>query len=527
MRIVFIVAALVACDDDGSSRLPVDAAPDASEADGGDAVAPDAAEPDARAPDGAAPEWEPVVEWEGCPLPGGGGECADILVPADWGDPTGPTLEIRVSRVRPGSGFGPRPPALGQVWLLAGGPGQAGSDWAGARGLFERVAPGFEMYMVDFRGTGASSYLACDLGGFEGDREACVEGLQATWGELLPHFTVTASARDVGELAARLRLPDQPLVVIGASFGTYWANRYLQLYPDQPTAVVVDGLCPPGRCDFGTVQDTANNEVARALFDLCAADEVCAEKLDGDPWGFLGDLFERVDAGGHCPPLETDHPGLAAYIAGALFDPSARDFLPAVMYRFARCEPGDVAAIEHYNERVFGASGGVNGGWSDAARFHVVASELFPDPPPTAAEVEALHRTLYSATRDTVFLAWVAEVWPRYPRDQWVGGFAETDVPMLMLNGTLDPATSPGVAEGYAEAFTGTHQHYVPLAWVGHGTLGSPCAQTLLQAFLADPEGPLDTSCAATARNPPELNPGAARSRTFFGVDDPWENPAE
>lgn len=526
---VLLWIVLGACDDadadaetDGAT---LDAAPE-------DATLPDAANdgplPDAPPPDGPPPEWAPpLIEWAPCELPGvGTGGCADVLVPADWAEPGGPTLEVHLSRVAaPPDPFDPSP--RGQIWALAGGPGQPGSDWAGAAPLFAQLAPGYDLYMLDFRGTGGSSYLACDLELDEPGRARCIERLQAAWGDLLPHFTVTASSRDLGELIEALRPDGAPVLVVGASFGTYWANRYLQLYPDQPTAVVLDSLCAPGRCDYSEFQARAANEVARTFFGLCAADEVCNARLGGDPWAFVGALHERVAAGGHCPPLETDGVGLRDYLAMTLFDPRARDFLPAVLYRFARCEAGDVAAIEHFNEVAFGATGGVNGGWSDALRFHVATSELLPDPPPTVEQMEAVDATLYAATRESVVLAWLAERWPRYPRDAWVGGFAGTDVPILMLNGTLDPATSPRVAEGFAEAFTGAHQHYVLLANVAHGTLGNGCAQALLRAFVADPRGALDAGCAATAAPPPDLSPTEGRSRTWFGTDDPWDDPAE
>lgn len=484
-------------------------------------AAQDAGWPDASPLD-AGSEWTLVeVEWGGCSLPPGvDAECTTIEVPADWTDPLGATIEVHLSRIVH-EGGNPR----GQLWGLAGGPGQAGSAYAGSAELFRELMPELDLYMLDFRGTGAGAYLDCTAELERNNIQACVARLQTEWGARLPHFTVSAAARDLGELIGALGPDQEPVLIFGASFGTYWANRYLQLYPAQADAVIVQGLCSPGLCDYSLSHDRAVNGLARDFFELCGADPTCNQKLGGDPWGFVGDLHARIAAGGHCPDLPADNDSLRWYISAAMFNPQARDLLPAVLYRFTRCDPGDVDAIEHYNTLAFEGVGGRSalGESSMPLRFHVAMSELIPDPPPTLEELEAGYLSYYAGADESFLFSSLFDVWPRYPRDAWSGAFAVTDIPILMLNGTLDPATPPSVAQGFAEAFTADHQHYVLLPFLSHSVVGDACAQRLIAAFAADPQGELDTSCTAELPGP-NFDASPEQSLQWLGTADPWEN---
>lgn len=475
--------------------------------------------PDAALDAGPATGFEVRIEWsEDCPGLGTRGRCADVEVPADWDAPDGLTMTVRLTHM-PGTGSGD------QHWLLAGGPGQSGGSLTPGAGFFSGLAGGADVYLLDFRGTGESaSRLDCGaLDLYEPETRAqCVQTLESEAGELLPHYTVTGAARDLGELIEATRAEGQRVLVNAGSFGTYWAHRYLQLYPDQADAVLLDSLCPPGTCDYSRFQDAASNDVARAFFGLCSEDAACNDRLGGDPWAFVGALHEKVATTDHCPEIGANPVALRQYINSVLMNAGARAVLPAVLYRFDRCTPADISAIQHFNARVFGPTGGDTGGWSTPLRFHIVVSELLPDPPPTVAEMETLHDGLYSTFSESVVMAEAAETWPAGPRDVLIDGRADTEIPILMLNGTLDPATSPGVAEPFRSLFDGPHQHYVMLPHVTHGTLNSPCAQSLARAFFAEPTADLDVACTA-ALPAPDLSPEAMVAEQWLGVADAWD----
>ena len=63
------------------------------------------------------------VEWSDCK---GGFECARVVVPVDYADPDGPTLEVAVNRL-PASGD-----RIGSLLVNPGGPGVSGLSYARA-----------------------------------------------------------------------------------------------------------------------------------------------------------------------------------------------------------------------------------------------------------------------------------------------------------------------------------------------------------------------------------------------------------
>ena len=120
----------------------------------------------------------------------------------------------------------------------------------------------------------------------------------------------------------------------------------------------------------------------------------------------------------------------------------ARTYLPATVYRMARCEPGDVDAIETMLTLFFGEEAELtyyDTLGSDSLLYNVALSEIWPEDPPPIASILAEQAKLYVSTGLTPEMA-VAR-WGHYPDDAYVGAWAVTDTPLLMLNGDLDPQT--------------------------------------------------------------------------------------
>ncbi|MCA9624322.1 MAG: alpha/beta fold hydrolase, partial [Myxococcales bacterium] len=458
---------------------------------------------------GEGGSYEMVVSWMACEP--SGAECATIDVPADWEARRGATLPFFVRRVL-------RPNARGQLWLLQGGPGAAGDGWLGALPYFAQIAPDLDVYMPDHRGTGQSARLTCNLD----DVTTCVADLTRGVGATLPHFTTTAAARDVGEVIAHVREADEAVFVIGASYGTYWAHRYLQVFPSQASGVVLDSPCAPGTCDYSIFQDAAANDVGHDLLDACGADTFCASKLGSDPWTRLSALLDDLDVG-HCPEIGATRADLREFLFSLALSTYTRAYVPATIYRLERCDPADVTVITHLAMAV-GGGGGDDDSWSDALHFHVVLSELLPSPPPTVAEVEANLAPLFIAPNAALDYASSAPIWPVYPRDSHVGAFATTDTPLLILSGTLDPATSPPVAAPLASHFTGAHQHFVSVARAAHGVMfNDACAAGIAAGFFADPTSTPDTSCTTTT-SPVDFDGSSQLNQMFLGQSDAYEN---
>ena len=84
----------------------------------------------------------------------------------------------------------------------------------------------------------------------------------------------------------------------------------------------------------------------------------------------------------------------------------------------------------------------------------------------------------------------------------------KTDLPVLVMNGSLDPSTPEEWGKAAFETLTNARILTVPMA--GHGTTGeSKCAQDIAHTFFLYPDAELDTSCVETFR-PVFVLPGDA-----------------
>jgi pimeloyl-ACP methyl ester carboxylesterase len=381
-----------------------------------------------------------------------------------------------------------------QLWLLSGGPGASSMIYEHLAEYLAGVEPSLEIYLPDHRGTGDSSRLGCEAEESDGSQYD----------------------------------------FYGASYGSFWGQRYLQLFPEQADAVILDAIAPP---DVSLArQDIDADEASADLFQACVDDPSCGPRFGDDPRAFALDLYDRLDAG-HCPGIQVYGPArllLRRAFGQMLMSWNARQLIPAALARADRCNAADVDAIQ----TLFGfhflpdpASDLVLREWGWVLSYYVVFSELW-ETPEVSLEQMAAWRDQAAVSRDVTsgFDAPIA-VLPRYPRDEWYGGFAETDVPLLMLQGTWDPATRHAKAAVLADHFTGEHQHWVDIPRGAHGALGTlpttagtSCGTELVLSFVADPTAVLDTSCLddlapVTFEGGPELN------QLLFGTEDAWGDP--
>ncbi len=491
---------------------------------------------------------EQVVEWTPCVLhdwdDSGAAECAEITVPFHWDDLESDTFTVHVKRlVHQGSER--------QLFMLQGGPGSPGTSTLSY--AMERIFdadPGMDVYTIDHRGTGQSHEMSCpaeesptSLGGeqIQGEEwEACALYLDTEWGPL-DAFTVSAAARDAALLIALAGEAGKAPLVYGLSYGTFWAQRYAVLFPDQAEAVVLDSLIPPGGYQVDT-KDQEENEVTHAIFDLCAADALCASKLGDDPWGLANDLFQAYRAGQACEGLlnKSIYPATLQNFIHSLGLSLwyGRAMIPAIFYRLERCTDQDVVAIYNAMVAFYGADESY---WrqemSDTLGRHLFLSELVYEPPgggmglEEILEVEAgLLSTRYLNYYNTAQLAF----WPVYELDDAFGSWAPPELPVLVLQGDLDYLTPLVNVADAAEQLGGAHQHVVVLPGVRHGAMfESPmdeafethCGFDIVMAWLQDPTAAPDASCAADIL-PIDFSGNADLVAATLKTADLWENEA-
>lgn len=478
-----------------------------------------------------------VLTWMPCDISTSQGlqhnaaECASLEVPVRRDAATGRTISLAIKRYKQTD----RP--RGQLWILAGGPGSAASDFEMDADFYLGLGRDLELYLLDHRGTGQSNRLTCETeedpsspaGTVIHDTEwlNCARTMLDRWGEDLAGFSTTEAASDLGEAIALSRREADSVYIYAVSYGTYVAERYLQLYPNQASGVILDSICAPGLCDLLLDYDRQFDATARTIFGYCRTDATCSNELGTDAWSHVTELSAALSQG-HCPQIGWTSTTLRQILGFMVNTARLRDYMPALVRRAERCSDQDVEALGHFKEFVAGFDTEPSS-FSQVLFAHVTLSELSPRPPPLAAEiadnVAGLHASLDTGLR----LAAAVGNWPNYPRDQYFGAFGATTLPLLMLNGTLDPATPLAVARPAGDFYHGTNQTFIEIPHSPHTTLTqslmddseNTCAAELARQFLDSPTTPLDTSCLARVL-PVNFEGYANITPRLFGTDSAW-----
>jgi pimeloyl-ACP methyl ester carboxylesterase len=458
-----------------------------------------------------------------CPDPTGDSiakaECATACLPADWSVPNGEQTSVFVKRHSAA-----QQPASAQLWLLGGGPGEPGVDFEEWAYYLGKLAPTLDIYLPDHRGTGRSALATCTDYGWPLTAETA-----ASCAASIPHLdglTVTGAARDLAALIDAAWAPGQPVFVYGLDYGTYWAQRYLQIRPEQPTGVILDSTFPPGFDMAG--QDQQIDAKAHALLEACKSDATCAAKLGPDPVAAATAAIALVESGQCVPAVGDIRAFLGLFVSGLYFE---QMLMPAAIYRILRCNFADLewfAKVESYLQSRLGT--GPTDGASDVTHLNIVFSELWPSHPSEAA-LRAQETSLIADSGFLPMLASLADAWPQFPTDAYLGGWPSSPAAMLILQGTMDGVTPFG--DLVKPRYVGANQYFVEIPNASHVVVASSpiadpgvagCGLQVVLGFLANPSQPPDTSCIA-ALAPLDYGSPPAKWLATLGIADLWENP--
>ena len=472
------------------------------------------------------------LNWESCPE-GFDKYCAHVDVPLDWEAPDGESISVMIARLPA------RQPRTGQLWLLQGGPGGSGADFYGLLEAFSVIAPSLDIYTLDHRGVGNSTRLGCPTQEAASSPAStsvsleeypdCIAYVQQQWGEGLRHFNTTQASSDLAHLIEQTRGDGEDVFVLGVSYGTYWALRYLQLVPKQPTGVILDSIAPPNF--YISAFDSQFDPVGKELMDACAQDAECSGRMGADPWAKLQEIFDLVD-GGHCESAGFDRNSLRSVMSAMLRSYYFREFAPALAYRLERCSADDEAAIANFYEVAFGA-GEADTLFSDVLHHHVALSELWASPAPTLEDLQTIVDGSLFAPSYGPRVGAEYDIWPRYPHDAYVSAWPTTDVPLLMMNGSMDPQTPLSSAQPVEDHLAGPHQHFVVVPYSPHTVFtqspvlsasGYPCGFQMIEGFLSEPTGPVRDACLKDLR-PISFESDPQSVDFIWGVPSMWDNP--
>lgn len=511
--------------------------------------------------------------WGECPYDFGVATvCANVSVPRNWDHPADGNISIFVSQVE---ALTPAP--KGTIWFLNGGSGVGGACGPGSGWITWYASKGYNVALPTMRGTGLGvPSLKCPNGTGVPDA-ACADYYAQTYGAAgMYNFSITMASHDLAYLANTLSQTTHNFLQAD-SFGTFWAQRFLTVYPDVMSATVLESFDVPGRWSYFEAPNNLD-WAARRVMQYCAEDPACGSLAGGgaDPYAVLQQVMEDAAAGtlpcnARLPAsLGPDFRATYAELLGGLSGGAPREFLgflPALVYRLARCNADDVAAITHLHAALYPSQGERERAWSSSAAKGTASlqsarvSGAKPAPPESVCDIsepvlyglffsEGVPRSLQSlavlhahykklfASGPTGFFEAIYPVyqaWPRYAVDQYWGRPTATDRQILFFNGDLDAETPWDNAAFSTRIFNKTaSQHLVRFPMVPHvAFLNSPlpdtqltCGLALAMSFYEANGTSFDATCAASIV-PLDFvgasNATKAHSAGLFGTDDMWQ----
>jgi pimeloyl-ACP methyl ester carboxylesterase len=429
-----------------------------------------------------------------CHLPGSEEplRCVSLPVALDYARPNGAKLKLHVT-VAPAFRESARPDPL---FVLAGGPGQAGSDVLQLlNSTFRRTRATRDIVFIDQRGTGLSGKLDCDSTPaqeamteeqMEAEIVACIASLKANYAA----YGTASAARDIEQV--RQALGYGKVNVWGGSYGTRLAQAYARAYPAQVRSLLLDGVAAPDQVIPAGGRDS--QAALDALFRQCAAEPACARAFPNARAEF-GALAAKVASG--AVKVEISDPRTAAplklpmtsarflgTVHSILYSPADSRRLPFLIHSAAqgRWEP-------FMARRNVAADFSADGANALVLHLAVVCAEDLP---------RLTHELRAADTTDAGLNAPMVTRLPALCRAISVPAVAPAattpiTAPTLMLSGALDPVTPPRRAEAAGKFMT--HAQHLVVANAGHGISSLGCAPRLMREFLDRPDAPVQADC--------------------------------
>ena len=363
-------------------------------------------------------------------------ECGTLTVSEHWDKPGSRLIALPVVRI-PATEQNPAEPVF---WLM-GGPGGANITWAPPAWLLAK----HDVVMVGYRGVEGTVKLDCpELGRimkahtgkdvfseqaeaqYQASANKCAAGFQAA-GIDLSGYTIPDVIQDME--AARVALGYDRIDLFSESYGTRVAQIYAYMRPDSLHRVVQIGVNTPGHFLYNPA---VYDSMLQYLSKLCAQDASCGSRTSN--------LAETMYAVNHNMPthwlfLPIDPGSVRLATQFLLF--GKKDFATITDIYLAAGE-GDASGLAMANlimslampsdAMVLGEYFAV-GGSADMPRYGGIDSVSLGN----SIMGAPLSELMWSAASE-----WPLELIPKDLRE-----LQESDVDMLLINGTVDFSTPP------------------------------------------------------------------------------------
>jgi pimeloyl-ACP methyl ester carboxylesterase len=399
-------------------------------------------------------------------------------------------------------------PRADPLFLLAGGPGMGAAENAAMfKRAFDRVQINRDIVLVDQRGTGDSNPLDCKLP--EGKLEdlskvddvpiekfkACLEGYDAD-----PRLYTTPIAMDDLD-DVRAYLGYDRINLYGGSYGTRAGLVYLRRHPGHVRTVILDGVAPPDMVLPASAPADGQRALDLLLAD-CEADADCNQRFPALREK-VRQLLDRLEK--QPPRVRLQHPRTGEWaevqvrremvvnvMFGAFYSPLSSSLLPLLIENAGQNDFQAIVAMAFASEELSDIL-------SNGMFLSVICSEDLPrvtEQDRARLAVDGFLGDLFGNRLKP------CEFWPRGEIADDYYEPVESDAPVLILSGQLDPITPPRWGEHIAQHLPNSRHLVVP--GVGHGALGQGCVSRLVSRFLDDGSAAnLDPSCIEQISRPP------------------------
>ena len=311
-------------------------------------------------------------------------------------------------------------------------------------------------------------------------------------------YTSASTAADVVDIASAMGY--ESFNLYGASYGTILALTVMRDFPTNIRSVILDGVLPLQVNRYHSLY--ADKAAAlEKFFRHCEADWDCSQRypnLEETFWKavdrytadpFILEYYDRYADDYFEEEFDGD------FVVGrVLASLRSERWIPYIPFLITEIAAGNEAVADSWARPVYrGTNEPIDNSaaWASMACYSY-GSSVNHD---ILASDRETHRRFVNPDSPLLAPA-LCDWWQRMPVDPVENEPVVSDIPTLLLSGRFDPTTPPRWADLAAETLSNGYSFVMPMA--GHGVvLDLPCAQHLVEKFLAEPNRNPASKCPA------------------------------
>ncbi len=302
-------------------------------------------------------------------------------------------------------------------------------------------------------------------------------------------YTTDVAAHDLDEVLGALGY--ERVNVIAESYGSFAAQALAKAHPARVRSLALNGVASPVG-DFALRFAENSEAVLERLFAECASDPAC-HAHHPDPRAELAKAFARLrehpsqvsaEADGTKYTATLDANAFAQTLRGSLYSAGTRGATLGMIYDVAEGRFDGIAP------RVVLFPLAIANESSVGAYLSIACAESLAGV--TEEEARRVTAGTFLGMARVGPLLKACAFWPKKPSPPWLHEPVRSDLPALLINGTMDPATPlSGVALAGSKL---PNAQRVIVEGEGHSGV-TPCIDGIVAAFFDSPLAKVDSAC--------------------------------